>query len=108
METRNNTISAKRGKNPKNVRSYRPVALTNILCKIFRRLTNKRLVWYLEKKKKIDEQHFGFGKQRSTIDAISKVTTRILDGFRRKEKTAAIFFDIEKAYAKVNREKTLE
>ena len=48
------------------------------------------------------------GKQRSIIDAISKLTTKVLDGFRRKEKTAAIFFDIEKAYDKVNREKTLE
>ena len=34
-------------------RPNRPVALTNILCKIFERMTNKRLVWYLEKEKKI-------------------------------------------------------
>ena len=51
---------------------------------------------------KIDERQFGFMKQRSTIDAISKIKTKILDGFRRKEKTAAIFFDIKKAYDKVN------
>ena len=38
---------------------------------------------------------------------LSKITTKILDRFRRKEKTAAIFFDIEKTYDKVNREKTL-
>ena len=37
------------------------------------------------------------------MDAISKIATKILDGFRRKEKTAAILFDIEKAYGKVNR-----
>ena len=42
----------KEGKDPKNVRSYRPVALTNILYKIFERMVNKRLVWYLEKEKK--------------------------------------------------------
>ena len=30
----------------------------------------------------------------------------IPDGFRRKEKTTAIFFDIEKSYDKVNGEKT--
>ena len=49
------------------------------------------------KRKKIDESQFGFRKQRSTIDTISK----ILDGFRKKEKTAAIFLDIEKVYDKV-------
>ena len=37
-----------------------------------------------------------------------KITTKILNGFGRKDKTAAIFFDIEKAYDKVNRKKTLE
>ena len=41
--------------------------------------------------------------QRNTMDAISKITTKILEDFRRKEKTVAIFFDIEKAYDKINR-----
>ena len=40
------------GKDPKDVLSYRPVAQTNILCKIFKKMTNKRLDWYLEKEKK--------------------------------------------------------
>ena len=34
------------------------------------------------------------------MDAISKIITKIIGGFRRKEKTAAIFFDVEKAYDK--------
>ena len=58
------------------------------------------MVWYLEKEKKIDDRQFGFSKQRSTIDAISKITTKLFNGFRKKEKTAAIFFDMEKAYDK--------
>ena len=43
----------KEGKDQKNFRSYRPVALTNILCKIFERMTNTRLVWYLEREKTV-------------------------------------------------------
>ena len=93
----------KKGKDLKDVKSYKPVALTNILWKIFERMKNKRLVWYLEKEKKIDDRQFGSRKQRKTIDPISK----ILNEFRRKERTAAIF-DIEKAYEKVNRDKILE
>ena len=58
------------------------------------------------KEEKINERQFGFRKKRSTINALSKIK-KILDRFRRKEKTAAIFFDIEKTYDKVNREKTL-
>ena len=60
-------------------------------------MVNKKQVWYLEKEKKVDERQFGFRKQRSTIDAISKITTKILNGFRIKQRTSAIFFDIEKA-----------
>ena len=40
------TILLKEGKDPKDVRSYRPVALANILCKVFGKMTKKRLVWY--------------------------------------------------------------
>ena len=98
----------KERKGSKDVRSYRPVALTNILCKIYEKMTNKKLVWYLEKEKKKDNRQFGFRKQRSTTSIISKITTKIFDRFRRKEIIAAIFFDIEKAYDKVYREMTLE
>ena len=68
-------------------------------------MTNKRLAWYLEKEKKIDDRQFYFRKQRITVDAISKI---FLNAFRRKEKTAAIFFNVKKAYEKINREKTFE
>ena len=98
----------KEGKYPKDIRSYRPVALTNILCKIFERMRNKRQVRYLEKENKINDRKFGFRKEKSTIDAISKITTKIFNRFRRKEKTTVIFFDIEKAYEQVNRNKTLK
>ena len=47
-------------------------------------------------------------ENKKAHNAISKITTKILDGFRRKEKTTKIFFDIKKAYEKVNRDKTLE
>ena len=95
-------------KDPKDIRSYKPVALVNILCKIFERITNKRLVWYFEREKKVDDRQFSFRKQRNTIGVISNITTKIIDIFWRKEKTEAIFFDIEIAYDKFNREKTLE
>ena len=45
---------------------------------------------------------FGFIEQRITIDTKLKII-KIFNGFRRKEKTAAIHFDIEKAYDKINR-----
>ena len=75
METRYNNPLLKEGKDPKDFRSYRPLALTNILCKIFERITSKKLVWYQKNEKKIVDRQFGFKKQSSTINAISKITT---------------------------------
>ena len=56
METHYNNSLAEGEKDPKDVRSYRPVALINVFCKIFERISNKRIVWYLEKEKKIDDK----------------------------------------------------
>ena len=71
-------------------------------------MSNKRLVWYMEKEKIIDARQFSFRKQRSTVNAISKLTTKILDGFRRKGEKVVLIFDIKKAYDKINRNKTSE
>ena len=49
-------------KEGKDVRSYRPVALTNIICKIFGKMIKKG--------------QFGFREQRSTIDVILKITKK--------------------------------
>ena len=38
------------------------------------------------KGEEIDERQFGFRKQKSSIDAILKITTKIFNGFKRKEK----------------------
>ena len=50
----------KKRKDPKDGRGYRPLALINNLCRTFKRMTNKRLVWNLEKGKNIDFKQFGF------------------------------------------------
>ena len=47
---------------------------------------------------KKDDKQFNFRNQRSTIDVLSKVTTK--NGFR-KQKMAIIFFNIKKVYDKV-------
>ena len=54
---------AKPGKDPKLTASYRPIALTSVLCKTFERMVNLRLVFHLESKKLISPCQFGFREE---------------------------------------------
>ena len=89
---------SKPGKDPKSPKSYRPIALTSVLCKVFERMVNLRLVYYLESNNLISKSQFGFRKNTSTVDPLLKLTTHIQSAFAQKKNTIGIFFDLEKAY----------
>ena len=80
---------------PKN---YRPIALTSCVCKIYERMVNARLVWYLESKNLLSNRQFGFRKNRSIIDPLMFLTREIQNAIALQNQTIAVFFDLEKAY----------
>ena len=88
----------KPGKDHTNPQNYRPIALTSCLCKIFERLLNTRLVYYLERHSLITELQAGFRKNRSTEDQLVRFETLLRESFLRKEHVVSVFFDLEKAY----------
>lgn len=93
----------KTGKEQSNPKNYRPISLTSNICKLFERIVNKRLIWFLEKTQKFSPQQFGFRSGRSTIDPIASLTTDILNGFRERRTTTTVFFDFEKAFDTISR-----
>lgn len=88
----------KPGKDHQDTNNYRPIALTSCLCKTVERMVNHRLVWYLEKNKKINKFQSGFRKGRSTLDHLIRLETFIRDRFLNRQHVIAVFFDLEKAY----------
>ena len=88
----------KPGKNHTEPSAYRPIALTNCVCKLMEKMVNKRLVWWLEKNEKLSKYQCGFRKNRSTLDHLIKLETYIRNAFINKEHVVAVFFDLEKAF----------
>ena len=77
---------------------YRPISLTSCFFKLMKRLTSKRLQWYLEKENSIAEKQFGFRKRHSTADPLLMLQHDISQAFTRKRNILAVSFDLEKAY----------
>ena len=88
----------KPGKEDTDPCSYRPIALTSCICKIMERMTNDRLVWFLEKNKLLSSVQCGFCKRRSTTDHLVRLETLVREAFVQRQHTVAVFFDLEKGY----------
>src|SRR5207244_3800374 len=78
--------------------NYRPIALTSCLCKLFEKMLNKRLVFYLESNDLLANTRSGFRKQRRTTDHLVRLESWIREGVVNREHVVAVFFDLEKAY----------
>ena len=80
-------------------KSYRPIALTSCVSKIYERMINARLMWVLESKNLLSNRQFGFRKNRSTLDPLMILTREVQNAFAIQNQTVAVFFDdLEKAY----------
>ncbi|MEO1419229.1 MAG: reverse transcriptase family protein [Bacteroidota bacterium] len=85
-------------KDPFQLTSYRPIALTSCACKLMEKMINSRLVWHLESNNLFSPDQFGLRRNRSTLDPMLKLSTQIQGGFATGCQTIGVFFDLEKAY----------
>jgi len=92
----------KKGKDKTDLNSYRPISLLNCIGKWLEKIINSKLQFWLEANKVLPDAQSGFRKNKSTQDQILRLTQDIVHGFNNSERTAAIFFDLEKAFDKAS------
>lgn len=88
----------KPGKNPSEVSSYRPIALSSCLTKVAEHLIKNRLEWFVENHNIISQNQYGFRKKKSTMDNLSIFTTEIRISQSLNSCTLATFLDLSSAY----------
>lgn len=88
----------KPGKDPKLPSSYRPISLLSAVGKAFERFLCHQLVQILEGKKALNKFQAGFRKGRNTQEHILRLTQKVLNGFKQKQSTIAVFLDVKSAF----------
>ena len=95
----------KAGKNPEELKSYRPVTLTSHMCKITERMIVHRVIYAVGDR--LQSGQFGFRQGRSTMDAIARLVdfvTETLNEYHMKEyypvfnRAASILVDFSSAF----------
>nr|KAG5694280.1 hypothetical protein BaRGS_031998 [Batillaria attramentaria] len=98
----------KDGKPPHLPTSYRPVALTSHLGKVYEKLARDRLEYHLEKHGIIPLCQAGFRKGRGCMEHVARLTSEIKKAMVNKHSVVTTFFDIKRAFDTVWHAKLLD
>ncbi|GBP59432.1 Probable RNA-directed DNA polymerase from transposon BS [Eumeta japonica] len=81
--------------------SYRPISLLSGLAKLYERVLKTRLTDHLLGKGLIIDEQFGFRPVHSCPQQVLRLVEYATEGFKRKNKAVAVFFDVANAFDRV-------
>lgn len=82
--------------------SYRPIALTSCVAKIFEQLLKQRIEFFVEQNQLLPSNQFGFRRGRSARESIAQLHLDIHNATSQKQHLLSVFFDISGAFNSVN------
>lgn len=88
--------------------NYRPIALLSNISKIFEKCIYIRIINYVEESRLMSNSQYGFRKGKSTILAIYKALTVILDSLNNNKDTIAVCLDLSRAFDSVEHDFLLD
>ena len=92
-----------KGGNADDPNNYRGITLINILSKIYSQILLNRLTKWSTENDKMNENQFGFQKNKSTIDCIFILHAMIAKTLNEKHKLYCCFIDFEKCFDTISR-----
>lgn len=81
-----------------NPDSYRPIALTSCVGKIFEQLIKQRLEFYIEQNNILPANQFGFRRGTSARESICQLQLDIQNSLNNKDCLMSVFFDVAGAF----------
>ena len=88
--------------------NFRPISLLSNIDKIFEKLVHKRMINFLEAKKILYKNQFGFRHKSSTTDSLICLTENIRVALDSGKLACGIFIDLQKAFDTVDHEILLD
>jgi hypothetical protein len=82
--------------------NYRPISILPIFSKIFERVMYNRLLSYLDAKKILTQNQYGFREKHSTYMALLSLVDDISEEMNNKNYSIGIFIDLSKAFDTIN------
>ena len=95
------------GKSREDIGNYRPIAVMNILAKMFGWVINRKLTTWMEESKVLGEEQSGFRKNRGGLENVLVMKEIIEQSTKLGKELYLVFLDIEKAYDRVDRRRLL-
>lgn len=85
-----------------SMENYRPISLLPQFSKIITRLFVKQLDNFIEKYELLNEEQYGFRKNRTTMYAVMKMVEETAEASDKNEYSVDIFIDLRKAFDTVD------
>lgn len=91
----------KPNKDPRNINSRRPIKLLNCARKLFEKMIQVRLEWWVESNNILPCFLYGFRRNKSTSDCLNILISNIISAFKKKNSLVAVFIDLTSAFDNV-------
>lgn len=85
-----------------DINNYRPISVLSSISKIVEKLLNSRLQNYLNSFNILSPSQFGFRQGKSTEDAVTALTSLVVDQLDKGNRCLAVFLDLKKAFDTVS------